>query len=385
MTPMPKPAAALLPPGFNDLLAPDAAREAEVVEALIAYLAARGCERVKPPLVEFEETLLGGPGAAMTAETFRLMDPASHRMMAVRADMTLQIARIAAARLARAPRPLRLCYAGQVLRVSGSQLRPERQFTQVGAELIGAVEAAADAEMATRAAGALAAVGAVGISLDLSLPTLVPAVVRASRGVEGDAASLRHALDRKDSAGVAATGGSAAPLLLALMAASGPAEAALAAAEGLALPPAASAELARLAEVARLVGARAPGLDVTIDFVENRGFEYHTGVSFTLFARAVRGELGRGGRYAAGGEPSTGFTLFMDTVLSALPAAAAPRRAFLPHGMPPAAGEAARAQGWVTVEGLAPAADAPAEAARLACDAFWDGARLAPVPRRSPG
>src|SRR5215471_3738647 len=121
---------ALLPTGLYDLLPPEAQIEAEVTAELMDVLAAHGYERVKPPLVEFEETLFAGAGAGMASETFRLMDPASHRMVGVRADITPQVARIAAARLGHAPRPLRLSYAGQVLRVKGSAMRPERQVGQ---------------------------------------------------------------------------------------------------------------------------------------------------------------------------------------------------------------------------------------------------------------
>src|ERR1700721_2885784 len=102
------PHAALLPPGLCDLLPPLAEREAEVSARLMAVLTSHGYERVKPPLVEFEETLLTGAGAAMSSESFRTMDPTSHRMVAVRAAMTPQVSRIAATRLGhrpRAPRP----------------------------------------------------------------------------------------------------------------------------------------------------------------------------------------------------------------------------------------------------------------------------------------
>src|SRR5689334_19817090 len=102
---------ALLPAGIYDLLPPEAETEARVVAQLMAVLAAHGYERVKPPLVEFEESLLSGPGAAMANATFRMIDPVSHRMIGLRADMTPQVARIAAARLGNAPRPLRLSYA----------------------------------------------------------------------------------------------------------------------------------------------------------------------------------------------------------------------------------------------------------------------------------
>src|ERR1700757_2489202 len=189
---------ALLPTGMHDLLPPEAETEASVVAQLMATLAAHGYERVKPPLVEFEETLFAGAGAAMAGATFRMMDPVSHRMIGVRADVTPQIARIAATRLGSAPRPLRLSYAGQVLRVKGSEIRPERQFGQVGAELIGSGGSAADVEAVVVAAEGLSSLGMPHLSVDITLPTLVPAVVEAY-GISGErAATLRAALDRKD-------------------------------------------------------------------------------------------------------------------------------------------------------------------------------------------
>lgn len=150
---------ALLPAGLQDGLPPEAAHEAATMERLIDALAAHGYERVKPPLLEFEDSLLIGPGEQVATQTFRLMDPISQRMMGLRADMTPQVARIASSRLSRAPRPLRLCYAGEVLRVRGNQLRPERQFAQVGAELVGALAPAADAELVRLAAEALQNIG----------------------------------------------------------------------------------------------------------------------------------------------------------------------------------------------------------------------------------
>lgn len=381
---------ALLPAGLRDVLPPEAAHEARVVEALLAQFAAHGYERVRPPLVEFEESLLAGSGVAMASQTFRLMDPVSQRMMGVRADITLQIARIAATRLAGAPRPLRLSYAGEVLRVRGSQLVPERQLCQVGVELIGAASAEADAEVISMAAEALGAFGVNGLSADLTSPRLVPALVSALGLEKVGAEDLRDALDHKDAARVAAATGSHAKLFGALLAAAGPADQALAALQKLDLPRPVKAEANHLAEVVRLVRAANPSLDLTIDPVENRGFEYHTGVSFSLFVPGVRGELGRGGRYVAGapfasrakkasetvgaGEPATGFTLAMETVLQALPDPEPARRLFVPVGTPPETARRLRIDGWAVVAGLAPVQDAKREAARLGCaHALVDG------------
>jgi len=367
---------ALLPAGLHDLLPPDAAHEAALIERLMEAFAARGYDRVKPPLVEFETTLVADPG--LSEQVFRMMDPVSQRMMGVRADMTLQIARIAATRLKNAPRPLRLSYAGQVLRVRGTQLRPERQFAQAGVELIGSDTIAADVEVALGAVAALAAAGVGDLTLDLNSPALAAAAVAELDLDEAARDRLRVALDRKDTAAVREIADS--PLFPALIAAVGPAEAVLERLGGLDLPPAAAAEADRLGDVVAGLRAALPGLILTLDAVEYRGFEYQTGVSFTLFARGVRGELGRGGRYAtAGGEAATGFTLFLDTLLRAVAAPPAHRRLYLPHGTPERDAVRLRGEGWVTVAGLAPAADAEPEARRLGCDHLWHGDGVSPV------
>src|SRR5579871_5099267 len=197
---------ALLPAGLRDLLPPDAETEASAVEALMEVFAAHGYQRVKPPLLEFEDSLLAGSGAATAEQTFRLMDPESQRMMGLRADTTPQVARIASTRLAAAPRPLRLSYAGQCLRVRGSQLAPDRQIAQAGIELIGPDSPAADAEIVLVGAAALAALGLARVSFDLTLPSLVPLLLE-DAGIQGPArTALARALDRKDAHEVARHG-----------------------------------------------------------------------------------------------------------------------------------------------------------------------------------
>src|SRR3546814_14402434 len=112
---------------------------------MVARATAHGYERVKPPLIEFETSLMEGPGAALSSRVFRLMDPMSQRMMGVRADMTVQVARIASTRLKNVPRPLRLCYAGTGMHPTADQISPERDKVQAGADLIGSTTAQAEA------------------------------------------------------------------------------------------------------------------------------------------------------------------------------------------------------------------------------------------------
>jgi len=367
---------ALLPAGMADILPPNATFEATTLAHLLAAFDSHGYERIKPPLIEFEDGLLAGLGTAMASQTFRLMDPDSQRMMGVRADMTPQIARIAATRLKNHERPLRLSYAGEVLRVKGTQLRPERQFTQVGAEIIGAAQAQADVEVIVMAIRALAELGVEELSVDLAIPTLVPALCEAF-SITGDTESrLRVAMDRKDAASITAMseeiGKNAATLLGDLLGAAGPAEKTLNILDAMTFGPAAAKEVEILTEVARLILAAVPTTQLTIDPVENRGFEYHSGVTYTFFARGVRGELGNGGRYLAengseAGELATGFTLFMDSILRALPKQIRPDRLYVPFGTPVEKTKELRAEGWAAIAGLQLCDDDKREARRLRC------------------
>ncbi len=366
---------ALLPDGLRDGLPPDAGHEADIVTRLLSSFKQYDYDRVTPPLIEFEDTLLDGAAASIANATFRLMDPVSQRMMGVRADMTLQVARIATTRLTNAPRPLRLAYAGQVLRVRGGQLRPEREFRQAGVELIGAEDAAADAEVIALAAAALDSAGVSDISVDINLPTLVPGLCE-SLGIDATkAADLRAALDRKDAEAVRAIVESGS-VFTALLRATGPAAEALDTLKAVDLPDRAAAERVRLAEVVELVTATLPNIMITIDPVEHRGFEYHSGLSFTLFSRGVRGEIGRGGRYLAGeSESATGFSLFLDSIMRAVSAPVAPVRVFLPFGTPSEQASAIRNDNKTAVAGLAPVENERQEALRLRCTHILENRR----------
>ncbi len=378
---------ALLPAGLRDLLPPEAEAEAEAVETLMETFARHGYERVKPPLLEFEEGLFAGSGAAVADQTFRLMDPESQRMMGLRADTTPQVARIATTRLAGQPRPLRLSYAGQCLHVRGSQLDPDRQLAQAGIELIGSDSPGADAEIVLVGAEALAALGLTRVSFDLTMPTLSPVLVDAAGVDERGRQALARALDRKDAASVRRLGGAQADTLTELLLAAGPADRALAALADATLPAAARPIAARLADTVATIRDRAPGLRLTLDPVEFRGFRYHTGVCVTVYAPGRTQELGRGGRYLCGDtEPATGLTLYPDAILRVAPPRQPRPRLYVPSGADQDDAARMRRLGYATIAGLAPIDDAAAEAKRLRCTHILrNGAAVSVVSDPSSG
>ncbi len=318
---------ALLPTGLKDLLPPEAEEEARITTLLLAGFHNFGYNRVKPPLVEFEDSLLAaGPGQSLAQNTFRLMDPVSQKMMGVRADTTAQIARIAGSRLKDMPRPLRLSYAADVLRINASQLRTERQFCQVGCELIGASKSQNDVESCLIALKGLYDLGIENLSIDLTIPALIDTLLSSYKIDQQGQMEIENLLQKRDRDGLEALNNKISKPLTSLLDCSGLAEQAIADLKKAKLPKEAKATIKSLDEVyqglkeaLKVYGMN--NVNITIDLIERRGFAYQSGISFTIFAPQVRGELGRGGRYRLSKnteEQATGFTLYMDSVRQAV-------------------------------------------------------------------
>ena len=356
----------LLPEGLRDRLPPQAQALASLVRTLTDVCAAHGYERVAPPLIEYEASLASGS----SRERLRFTDPVSQMTLALRSDITGQVGRIAVTRLAGQARPLRLMYAGQVARVRGDQLSPERERTQAGAELIGSDSPAAAAEVLAVAVEALTATGLTGLSVDLTMPTLVADLAAAGWSLgRASLSDVQAWLDGKDVGALRAAG---ADQYVPLIAAAGPVHFALAALKQLDLP---NAVLARLDAIAALADGL-NGVSVTLDPTERHGFEYQTWLGFSLFGAGLMAEVGRGGAYTVAHgdgrqEAAIGFSLYVDGLVDLGLGQEARTRVLLPVGTPAAIGAELRQQGWITVTAL----EADAQAKALNCShIFADGA-----------
>lgn len=336
----------LLPEGFHDRLPPLADAAARLEGRVLGVAHGYGYERVDPPLAEFADELASRLKAGGMQGAVRFVDPVSQRTLAIRPDLTAQIGRIAATRMAHHPRPVRLSYAGPVMKLRASELRPERAMRQIGCELIGLDSVAAASEVVRVAVEALRAAGVEGLAVDFTLPDLVDTLAGDSL-TPARLAELRDRLDAKDAGGVAAIDATYLPLIEA----AGPFDAAMARLRGI---DAIESRLDGLAEVAASIAGEAA---LTLDPTERHGFEYQSWLGFSIFAAGVRGEIGRGGTYAVvheGGreEAAVGFSLYADPILDAGLAGGERRRLFLPLGTDPAKAAALRAEGWVTVAAL---------------------------------
>lgn len=360
----------LLPEGLEDRLPRDAATATRVMRAIHGVMHGHGYDRVMPPSIEYERSFAARMAGIQSRRMFRFVDPSSLRMMALRSDFTPQIGRLAETRLAEAPRPLRLCYAGQVVTIKADGLNPSREKLQCGAELVGADNVAAAAEVVAIAIEALQAAGATGVSVDFTLPDLVDTLAeKALPLAPGQIEAVRRELDTKDAGGLRDVGGEAyVPLLYA----TGEFDTAI---DKLAAIDAGGALASRI-DALRQIAARLGGAArLTLDPSERHGFEYQTWFGFTLYAEGVRGIVGRGGTYRIAGsdadarqanarqqgEAATGFSLYPDALIDLLAAnEPAEDTVFLPLGHDRDEAARLRAIGWRTVAALSEADSADA-------------------------
>lgn len=360
----------LLPEGLSDRLPPQAEASARLVRTVLDTAASYGYARVMPPMAEFEETLVGRLQSAGAQDMLRAIDPVSQRTLALRPDITAQVGRIAATRMAGAARPLRLSYAGQVLKLRADQLRPEREEMQVGAELIGADSESAATEIVSVAIEALQKAGLADITIDFTLPDLVDQLAAGPLPLPADlVVPVRERLDAKDAGGLVALGDQAAAYLP-LIEAAGPFHAAMEKLEALDLGEALASRIAALRAIAKPIGW---DITLTLDPTERHGFEYQSWFGFSIFASGFVGEIGRGGSYAiqrgdGSAEPAIGFSLYPDPLIDAGFGRKDSKRIFLPIGHDAELAQALRGEGWRTIAALSDADDGKA----LGCTHWLD-------------
>ncbi len=111
------------PEGTRDLLFEECAARREVESRLSGLFKARGYNRVITPTLEFFD-VFDRESAGMPLETLYNITDSHGRLMVLRPDNTLPIARIAATRLREEAIPLRLFYSQNVFRRNPGADRP---------------------------------------------------------------------------------------------------------------------------------------------------------------------------------------------------------------------------------------------------------------------
>jgi len=317
----------VLPDHVADVLPSEARHIEELRRELLDTARGYGYELVMPPLLEHLESLLTGTGEALDLQTFKLVDQLSGRTLGLRADTTPQVARIDAHLLGRTALT-RLCYCGPVLHTRPARPHATREPLQLGAEIYGHAGPEADLEILQLALDCLAAGRATGLQVDLADARIVNRLLQDQALSVEQRHAIHAALASKDASALVRLSAGLQPAardgLLALVDLYGDVSVLDRAASRLPDHPEITQALAQL----RWLAEQIPGVAVSFDLGDSRGYAYYSGMRFAIYAKGASDALARGGRYDGVGavfghridrdRPAVGFSLDLKELVAAV-------------------------------------------------------------------
>jgi len=326
------PSSISLPRGVRDILPEESKAVCEAASAILSVFEKRGYTRVITPLLEYVDVLSLGMGPEAKQSLLKFIDPSTGRVVAIRPDITPQIARMAATRMRDHTLPLKLCYNENVLRYARDAGRVSSEVLQAGAEQISAGPAPEiDAEMICMAVEALKKLGLTGFKIDVGDVGFLRTLLSRLETDEAGRTQVMEAVARKDAGGVSSAlkpmgskiNDADRELLENLPGFYGE-EDVIEKAISLSRDEAALASLDYLKRVVDMVCSRGYKESVTVDLGEVRGFDYYTGIIFEGFAPGVGKPILGGGRYDTLMEKygcraaATGFAFDVGNIVAAM-------------------------------------------------------------------
>ena len=304
----------LLPEGFRDSLPELATKENRVNSTFIKLMEINGFLLVKPPLLEFESSLFFLLDDHEDANSFRVLDPISQKMMGIRSDITVQIARISCGSLVELPRPLKVCYSGEVLRVNNNNLNLSRQSTQIGSEIIGIEQNDCENEIITLMIESLNCLRIKNFFINFTMPTLISAIVKDFKLSKTDLEFVRDRFNNKNSDGLEKISKRLKIISDALIDSVGDAKVNLKKLKKIKFTKKIKLEIQSFIKIISRIIKDFPCLKILIDPLEIDESNYHTGIAFKVFSENFK-ELFSGGNYKVSNENCIGFSGFTESLL----------------------------------------------------------------------
>ncbi|GAC1378628.1 MAG: ATP phosphoribosyltransferase regulatory subunit [Aquirhabdus sp.] len=325
----------LLPDGVADILPKQARTIESLRQRLLNTLAVRGYALVYTPFIEYVESLLTSNDVNGSVDnhdldlvTFKLIDQLTGRLIGVRADITPQVARIDA-HVNPTDGVARYCYAATVLHTRPQGLSASRTPLQIGAELFGHAGIEADLEMIDLMLTVLFDAGLTEkLHLDLGHVAVFRALAVAT-GLNHEQEQILFDIYQRKSIPELKEFCQNLPqgndfLVLGRLGHDLPGLAARLSAQARQHADVQNA-LEQLATALAHVQTHWPQINVGVDATELRGYHYHTGLVFAVYAPNFAMPLAKGGRYDGVGQafgrarPATGFSCDLYTLTGYLP------------------------------------------------------------------
>lgn len=324
-----------IPSGMATHLPEDAFLRRHAQEKILSTFFKWGYKEVLTPVFEYYDVLSPGISSRLTEKSYKFVDRESGKMMLLRPDITPQIARMVAGILTDEPKPLRLCYYGNVFRYEESHAGRDREMFQVGCELVGIESPEADAEVIAVASEAIKDFGITDFKIVIGQAGFLNGIISSLNRYKEETISmefehsLQDAISRKD-AGLIKTllnntgiKGKVRNNILEVPNLFGGEEILIKALNitNNELSKEAIENLRKIYSLLCLYGLKD---SILIDLCDIREIDYYTGLFFEIFTPGIPYPVGAGGRYdnligKFGYDcPSTGFAIDIESIIKAM-------------------------------------------------------------------
>lgn len=320
-----------IPNGVRYYSSRDARVRRTIEEIAMTVFAGWSYEEIITPTVDYYSLFECGMGKVEAQRAFRFTD-ADGRLLALRPEVTSEIARAAATLFVNRERPLRLCYAATVFRQqTQSHADWRRESTQLGCELLGINTTAADMEVLAIAAEVLKRLGLDNsFIITLNDVEIFNGIVEKLSLDSSKRDELRRLVDVRAVADLQCFLASYAPVdecaaFANLIQLSGKREI-FDKARSVITNSRSIKALHRLESLWHIIESLDLSEHFAIDFGNVSRLDYYTGLTFKIYVEGVGVGVGSGGRYdhlTAGfgkAEPAVGFVLELDVLADHLAA-----------------------------------------------------------------
>ena len=305
----------LLPEGFRDSL-PDLAEQENFISSIfLDLMKSNGFLLVKPPLIEFESSLFFlKKGDSENIDSFRVMDPLTQKIMGIRSDITLQVARISCGSLLKNIRPMRLCYAGEILKVKNNSINLSRQFTQVGAEIIGIEEGYCLGELINLIIDNLNKLGIKKFIINFSMPNLINIIAKDFELSDAEYEILINCYRNKNLFEIKNISSKLYEMSNFLLGCIGKVEDKINHIKKYRFSRNIKKEIVLFIDQVKRIKDEMKNLEIIVDPLEIDDSNYHTGFCFKVYSNNTK-ELFSGGGYKVGKANCIGFSGFLENLI----------------------------------------------------------------------
>lgn len=156
----------IIPEGTRDLILDECSRKKELELEIENILNKWGYKEVITPTIEYYQTFNGGFQNLKEEDMYKFFDDKG-RILVLRPDMTIPIARVVATKFKEINPPIRLRYTSNVFRVHESLGGKKNEYTDCGVELIGLNGIDSDVEILITALESLKVLKETGYKIEV--------------------------------------------------------------------------------------------------------------------------------------------------------------------------------------------------------------------------